>query len=179
MSNARLAVVLAVAVLLAVEPTAVVARQFSFDLDVPPARSSFWRVDDLNGVTQFTAELEIRELRTDRGWEPAFQVRLENTDDSFFLVFGRGDRKDALKVDARTWNGKAESRKEIPEWRPQRGRKITLVMDWSSPGVVSIAADGENRGSYRLQFVPRSLTFSASTGQLVGHRIGLRRPDSK
>lgn len=93
-------------------------QRFSFDLDVPSARFSVWRIDDIGASNRLDGTFEVLELRRDRTWYPAFQFRLEGEGKGLSLsfvqegwkgplparieVFESGKRKAEIRVDGRS-----------------------------------------------------------------------------
>jgi hypothetical protein len=148
--------------------------KYSFDLDVPAARSSFWKVEDVGMATRLTADLEIPELRRDSQWNSTFQVALGQGDRIVALIFIRDAGKDTLSVSVRATEGdKVLGQHSIDGWKPKKGDRFQVQMDWNVAGILAVTSNGQDRGRFRLEFVPHSVTIAASTGQLVGHSVSL------
>lgn len=149
-------------------------EKYSFDLDVPAARSSFWKIEDVGIATKLTADLEVRELRRDSQWNPTFQVTLDQGNKRVALLLVRESGKDTLSVSVRTTEGsKAIGQQSIDGWKPKKGQRFQLQMDWSVAGTLAVMSNGQDWGRFRLEFAPQSVTIAASTGQLFGHSLTL------
>jgi hypothetical protein len=148
--------------------------QFSFDLDVPAGHNSFWTIDDVSRVYGLTAELEVRDLRDDARWLPAFQV-----------ILGTGDRLMALRIlrekGARDLStsivvfekNQPVGQRMISGLKIERGKKFSITLDWSVPHTLSVSSDRTELGRFPLEFSPQTLRVTASSGQLYGHSLRL------
>ncbi len=174
--RARLLVGSLVAVCL--NPAQIVARtQYSFDLDVPEARSSHWKIEDIGTTTGMSAELELRELRRDPKWAPTFTITLEHAEQKLSLRFTRGPLGNDLVLSVQAMERDTiVGRRPIDGWRIPKGQRFLLQVDWSVPGTIGIIIDGKDWGRFQMGFAPRVVTISASTLEMVGHRLILTRP---
>lgn len=146
----------------------------SFDLDAPAARSSFWTIEDVGSANRIEADLEIRELRRDTQWRPAFHLALGTSDRTMAVRIVQEQRaRDATISVIVTERGKMTGQQVIDGWTLAKGQRFQLVMDWSTPGTLAISSDGTDRGKFELDFVPTSLQISVSTGEMFGHKVSL------
>ena len=157
------------------------AQQYhSFDLDVPPGRFAFWQIDDLGDADRLDGTFEVVELRHDRTWFPAFQIRLERDGMGLSLSFIREGAKGPLlaRIDALE-RGKRQGGRVIDNWRIEPGKAFQLSLNWSAKDVLVVANDSREVGRFRLDVVPKTLVVSASTGEWKGRALALRGPSSK
>lgn len=150
--------------------------QYSFDLDVPSARSSFWAVDDIGAANRLEAELEIAELRRDSRWIPAFHLTLSSGEYGVALrLFREFGASEVQATVIATEGVKVVSQRPIDGWRLQKGGRLRVTMDWSMAGTLDLAIDGAASARIVLPFAPKSLKVSASTGEIKGHSLALTR----
>ena len=150
------------------------AQRYSFDLDVPSARFSLWRIEDVGKATHLVADLEVRELRRDSQFIPAFQLALFDADRKVALILRRNSGKDTLNGIVQTSEaGKVSDERSVNGWEIRKKQKFHVEMDWSTAGFLIVSADGTELGRFPLSIAPHSLTISASTGQLYGYSLSL------
>jgi hypothetical protein len=146
----------------------------AFDLDVPEGHTEPWLLDSLNGANRLEAELEIREFRRDVRWRPAFNVMVRAGEREIVLnMVQQGDNRFVIPSVLLMQERKLLGRQSLDGWRIVAGQRFEMSMDWSTPGVLAIGGAGKERGRFKLDFVPTSVRFSASTGRFVGHKVFL------
>jgi hypothetical protein len=155
--------------------TSVNAQRYSFDLDVPSARFSLWRIEDIGKATHLVADLEVRELRKDSQFIPAFQLALfDDADKKVALILRRNGGKDTLNGHVQASEaGKVTDERPLNGWEIGKKQKFHIDMNWSAAGFLIVSADGTELGRFPLSIAPHSLTVSASTGELYGHSLSL------
>ena len=147
--------------------------KYSFDLDVPVARFSYWKIEDIGLATRLTADLEIRELRKDSQWKPTFQLVIGRDDKSVALVLTR-DGENTVSASLRVVEqDKTVADGSIDAWKLKKAQRFLVQMDWSTAGSVAVSSDGQSWGRFPLSFAPQSVTVAASTGELVAHSLNL------
>jgi hypothetical protein len=153
------------------------AAQYSFDLDVPEGRFSYWKLDDLKRATVLDVDFEIKELRRHVKWRPSFQFALESDARRVALLFFQSAPGGPITASIRAWHGDdVVGDRPLEGWSVARKERVKVGLDWSSPGALSVSANGQTYGPFKIEFVPKSLAVVASTGQLLGHTLQLRDP---
>ena len=159
------AFILAGAMLLSAQPT-------SFGIDVPNGKWDMWRIDDLGPVMGIDATLEITELRFGSQWQPVFTVVAEADDIGLGLRWETARGK-PITSKLMAYRGKAPMvDQEMPEVPLKKNERFTLRLDWSQPGVMQVRLNSHTINP-KMPFVPRSLSVSASSGEILCHRIAL------
>jgi hypothetical protein len=153
------------------------AAQYSFDLDVPEGHYSFWRLDDVGLSRVVEVEFEINELRRHERWTPSFQFALEAETRRTALIFFGSAPGQPITVSVRSWEGdKVSEDVRLAGWSVAQNERVTVALDWSSPGSLAVRANGQIYGPFALRYAPKALAVGASSGQMLGHSLRLRDP---
>jgi hypothetical protein len=130
--------------------------------DAPAARSSFWAIDDLSKANELSADLEIRELRGDSRWIPAFHLALAagNQAIALRLVRETGDHDVTVAI-LTTESGKLTGQRTIDGWKLRKGQRFQVTLDWSVPGTLAVANSATEVGRCPLAFPPTPCVLGA------------------
>ena len=151
---------------------------FAFDLDVPPGRYSFWRLESLGSFTRLEAELQVVELRRHRQWAPGFTFSLKSGDSTLMVQATTLKGRTALGASVRYYIAADVVHETQLAGSFMPHDTVTLGLDWRTTGVVLVTL-GASSGSIQMPFRPKALEVNTSTGEMAVHRMVLTKSMSR
>ena len=149
---------------------------YSFDLDTPPGRYSYWHLHDIGTATGIEMKAVTRELRSHEGWKPAFGVVLHGDAEGIAVRLDAPNAAPPMQLSLqRLVGGHVMENKQFARTFGI-GDTLHLVISWSDSGYAVVELNGEETLRVTRASPVRTLRVTASAGDFEATRFYLVRP---
>ena len=149
---------------------------YSFDLDTPPGRYSYWHLHDIGTATRIEMNAVTRELRSHERWKPAFGVVLHGDAEVIAIRLDAPNAAPPMHLSLqRLVGGHVIENKQFA--RPFGiGDTLHLVISWTDSGYAVVELNSEETLRVTRASPVRTLRVTASAGDFEATRFYLIRP---
>ena len=149
---------------------------YSFDLDTPPGRYSYWHLHDIGTATSIEMKAVVRELRSHERWKPAFGVVLHGDAEGIAIRLDAPNAAPPMQLSLQRFVGGHVMESKQFARTFGIGDTLHLVISWSDSGYAVVVLNAQEALRVTRASPVRTLRVTASAGDFEATRFYLFRP---